>query len=84
MIFMPEKDLSELPYTEWLEDTLKSLIGLPTKGILLCAVLENGDIYKDDYNLAFGDRDRIVGLLQRENIVAFMRGNGLIKQPDEN
>lgn len=80
---MPEKDLSELPYSEWLEDTLQCLINLPTKGILICSMLENGDIYSDSYKIDAGDTDRIICMLQRENTLRFLRNNNYIHPPED-
>lgn len=79
---MPEKNLSELAYTEWLENTLQCLINFPVKGILLCAITDKGELYKDSYNLQIADKDRIIGLLQRENTLSFLQQNHLINPQD--
>ena len=76
-------NLKDIPYTQWLEETLRNIIELPVQGIYLHVVLDGGEVYSDHYNLNMTNKLAIAGLIQQEAMYDSLYLNGLIKPVDE-
>lgn len=76
-------NLNEIPYTQWLEETLQNIVKLPVKGIALNVVLADGSLYTDYYKLSMNNKLTIAGLIQQDAMYDSLRINGLIKDADE-
>lgn len=76
-------NLKDIPYTQWLEETLQDIIKLPVQGIALNVVLEDGDVYSNYYKLSMMTKLAIAGLIQQDAMYNSLAANGLIKAVDE-
>ena len=52
----------DIPYAQWLENTLQEMVHLPVKGVCLAATTDNGAIYNSYYNeiWCYGDCQCII------------------------
>ena len=80
---MEEFNINDIPYAAWLEKNLKDLITSPVKSICICAVAENGDIYRDYYNTTMIDKITIAGVIQQDAMLDSMAAHGIIEYVDE-
>ena len=80
---MPKNNLNNIPYAQWLEQTLQEIIKLPIKGICLNAVLNNGEAYTAYYNITMLDKITVAGLIQQDAMLDTMAANGFIEYADE-
>ena len=78
-----ENNLQNIPYAEFLENTLKELITMPVKGIALNAVLSDGSVYTAYHNVSMNNKLTISGLVQQDATLDFMRVNNLIKTDED-
>lgn len=77
------KNLNEIPYAKFLEQTLQELITMPVKGICLNAVLDTGDIYTAYHNVSMGNKLMIAGIVQQDATLDTLRINGFIGGSEE-
>lgn len=68
----------ELDYAQWLEETLKELIGFPVKGIAIQAISEQGDIYTAYHKISMADKYTISGFIQQDAMLECLKVNGYI------
>lgn len=80
---MPNKNLSNIPYAQWLEQTLKDIINLPVTGICLNAVLENGEAYSAYHNVSMANKLTIAGLIQQDAMLDALAANGVIEYEED-
>lgn len=80
---MPNNNLNEIPYAQWLEQTLQDIIKLPVKGMCLNAILENGEIYTTYYNATMHDKVTIAGFIQQDAMIDTLAVNGFIKNEED-
>lgn len=76
-------NLKDLPYAQWLEDTIQDIVQLPVKGIALSLILEDGSVYSNYYKVPALDKLTIAGTIQQDSMYDSMRANGLIKNVDD-
>ena len=76
-------NLKELPYAQWLEDTIQDIVKLPVKGIALSLILEDGSVYSNYYKVPALDKLTIAGTIQQDSMYDSLRANGLINDVDE-
>lgn len=76
-------NLKDLPYAQWLEDTIQDIVQLPVKGIAISLVLEDGSVYSNYHNIPALDKLTIAGTIQQDSMYDSMRANGLIKNADD-
>lgn len=76
-------NLKELPYAQWLEETIQDIVKFPIKGIALSLILEDGAIYSNYYNIPTLDKLTIAGTIQQDAMYDSLKANGLIKEVDE-
>ena len=78
-----ENNLQNIPYAEFLENTLKELITMPVKGICLNAVLSDGSVYTAYHNVSMNNKLTISGLVQQDANLDFLKVNKYIKTEEE-
>ena len=78
-----ENNLNNIPYAEFLEQTLKELITMPVKGISLNAVLNDGSVYTAYHNVSMQNKLTISGLVQQDATLDFLKVNNYIKNDEE-
>ena len=76
-------NLNNIPYAEFLEQTLKELITMPVKGIALNAVLDGGAVYTAYHNVSMQNKLTISGITQQDATLDFLKVNNYVKNPDE-
>lgn len=76
-------NLKDLPYAQWLEDTIQDIVHLPVKGIAISLVLEDGSVYSNYHNVFALDKLTVAGTIQQDAMYDSMRANGLIKNADD-
>lgn len=76
------KNFNNIPYAQWLEQTLKDILELPIKGLSLHAVLENGDVYTAYHHVGMNDKLVIAGQVQQDAMTDFLKINNFIKNEE--
>lgn len=76
-------NLQEIPYMQWLEETLQDIVKLPVEGIALNVVLTDGAIYSNYYKIPLLTKLTIAGTIQQDAMYDSLRVNGLIKDAEE-
>lgn len=76
-------NLKDLPYAQWLEDTIQDIVQLPVKGIAISLILEDGSVYSNYHNVFALDKLTVAGTIQQDAMYDSMRANGLIKNADD-
>lgn len=77
-----ENNLNNIPYAEFLEQTLQELITMPVKGICLNAVLTDGAVYTAYHNISMQNKHTISGLVQQDATLDFLKANNFIKDEE--
>lgn len=80
---MPNNNLNEIPYAQWLEQTLQDIIKLPIKGICLNAILENGEVYTAYHNASVHDKITIAGFIQQDAMIDTLAVNNFIQTEED-
>ena len=80
---MPKNNLNEIPYAQWLEQTLQDIIKLPVKGICLNAILDNGEVYTAYHNATMHDKITIAGFIQQDAMIDTLAVNGFIQTEED-
>ena len=78
-----DNNFNNIPYAQWLEQTLQDIIKLPVKGICLNAVLENGETYTAYHNVSMHDKITIAGFIQQDAMIDTLAVNGFIKTEED-
>lgn len=81
---MPKNtSITEMPYAEWLEHSLRDIVTFPVRGIALAITTEEGDTYTNYYNASMTDKLVISGLIQQDATLDMMVANGIVEYQDE-
>lgn len=81
---MKKNKITEMPYAQWLEQTLRDISALKIRAIALVGIAENGDSYTNYYNTSMADKLVLSGLMQQDATLDMMAANGIIEyQNDE-
>ena len=80
---MNNNNIYDMPYAEWLEQTLRDISVLPVKGITLMGVLDGGEIYTNYYNISIADKLLISGTVSQDATLDMLAAQGIIKYDDE-
>lgn len=80
---MSNKNITEMPYAKWLEQTLRDISELPVRSIALVGVLENGDAYTNYYNVSMTDKLILSGLINQDAMLDALAANGVIEYVDD-
>ena len=76
-------NITDMPYAQWLEQTLRDISALPIKGIALVGTLEGGETYTGYWNASMADKLLLAGLIQQDATLDMMAANGIIQYDDD-
>lgn len=76
-------DLHELPYAEWLEGSLKSIVGKPVQAICIMTKLDTGEIGSGYYNCSMTDKLIFAGFVQQDAMLDTLVANGFVEEDSE-
>lgn len=76
------KNITDMPYAQWLEETLHDISELPVRGFALVGVLENGDAYTSYWNTTMMDKLSLAGLINQDATLDMMAAQGIISYED--
>ena len=68
--------ITEMPYAEWLEHSLRDIVTFPVRGIALAITTDEGDTYTNYYNVSMTDKLVISGLIQQDATLDMMTTMG--------
>ena len=80
---MPNNNLNNIPYAQWLEQALSELITMPVEGICLAAVLKDGSTLTNYHKIPMVQKLVIAGLIQQDAMLDTLSVNGFIEYEDE-
>ena len=75
-------NLTELPYVNWLEDSLQKLVAKPIESICIMYKLKNGDIRLSDFECSTADKIVFAGFLQHDAMMDSLIANGYVQEDD--
>ena len=75
---MSNNVFKDIPYAQWLENTLQEMVHLPVKGVCLAATTDNGAIYNSYYNVGMTDKITIAGVIQQDAMLDTLSANEYI------
>lgn len=73
-----KNNITEMPYAQWLEQTLRDISELPVKGIALMGVLDGGESYAAYYNISMTDKLVLAGLINQDATLDMLAAQGVI------
>ena len=85
-------NLNQLPYAEWLEESLRNIIGKPVKAICIITKVQEEPIDETDtgeeigcgyWNCSMVDKMAFAGFLQQDAMLDTMRANGYITDDED-
>lgn len=77
------KNITSMPYAQWLEQTLHDISDLPIKSIALVGVLEDGGVYGNYYECTMSDKILISGIVNQDATLDMLAAQGVINYDDE-
>lgn len=78
-----EKDITQMPYARWIENTLRDIMDFNINGIALAAIAETGETYISYYNMNMVDKLTIAGLIQQDSMMDSLKANGFISYEED-
>lgn len=76
-------NLTNLPYAQWLEQSLANFVGLPVESICICTKFENGEVGTGYWDCSMSDKLLFSGIIQQDAMLDTMRENGWIPMEDD-
>lgn len=76
-------DLNTLPYADWLEQSLKSIVDKPVQAICIMTKFESGDVGMGYFNCAIGDKMLFAGFIQQDAMIDTLMANGYLEDDEE-
>lgn len=85
-------NLQQLPYAEWLEESLRNIIGKPVKAICIITKVQEEPIDEDDsgeeigcgyWNATCADKLTFAGFLQQDAMLDTLKLNGYITDDED-
>lgn len=76
-------DITNMPYAQWLEESLQRISSLPIRALVMIGITEDGNTYNDYYNATMADKLVIAGLIQQDAMLDTLEMNGLIASTGE-
>lgn len=77
------KSITDMPYAQWLEETLRDISTMPVEGIAILGVLKGGETYTAYYNVPMADKLLLSGLINQDATLDMLAAQGVIKYADE-
>lgn len=78
-----KKNITDMPYAQWLEETLRDISTMPVEGIAILGVLNGGETYTAYYNVPMADKLLLSGLINQDATLDMLAAQGVIKYADE-
>lgn len=78
-----KNNITNMPYAQWLEQTLRDISVLPVKGIVLMGVLDDGESYTAYYNVSMTDKLLLAGLVNQDATLDMLAAQGVIDYSDD-
>ena len=76
-------DLNNLPYTNWLEQSLQTIVGKPVEAICILTKFDTGDVGSGYWNCMVADKLVFAGFLQQDAMLDTLKANGYLEDDDE-
>lgn len=77
------KNITDMPFASWLEQTLHDIQEFPTRGIAIAVTSDTGDTYINYYNTTMADKILISGLINQDATLDMMTTNGIIDYAED-
>lgn len=77
------KNITDMPFASWLEQTLHDIQEFPTRGITIAVTSDTGDTYINYYNVNMGDKILLSGLINQDATLDMMAANGIIDYAED-
>lgn len=78
-----KNNITDMPYAQWLEETLQEITSFPVQGIVLACTLTNGDVYAAYYNIPMRDKLVLSGVINQDATLDMLAAQGIIEYEDE-
>lgn len=78
-----KNNITDMPYAQWLEETLQEITSLPIQGIVLACTLANGDVYAAYYNISMRDKLVLSGVINQDATLDMLAAQGIIEYEEE-
>lgn len=75
--------LTELPYAQWLEQSLRNIIDLPVESICIITKMEDGEVGTGYWNAGVFDKLAFAGVIQQDAMLETLRVNGFIEDEED-
>lgn len=77
------KNITDMPYAQWLEQTLRDISDLDVRSIAFSGVLESGDVYTAYYNAQMTDKLVLAGIINQDAMMDTLEANGVIEYEED-
>lgn len=78
-----KSNITDMPYAQWLEETLQEITSLPIQGIVLACTLANEDVYAAYYNIPMRDKLILSGVINQDATLDMLAAQGIIEYEEE-
>ena len=75
--------LTELPYAQWLEQSLRNIIDLPVEAICIITKMEDGEVGTGYWNTSMADKLVFSGIINQDAMLETLRVNGFIEDEED-
>lgn len=76
-------NITDLPYSVWLEQTLHDIVELPVTDIAIAAVLEDGGAYTNYFKCPMINKLQLAGLIQQDAMMDTLAANGVVEYEED-
>ncbi len=76
-------DPTSLPYAEWLEESLQSLIETPVGSICILSKSTDGEVFASYYKCGVSDKILFAGFMNQDAMIDTLQENGFISNDEE-
>lgn len=77
------RNITEMPYAQWLERALRDISDLDIRSIAFVGVLESGDVYTSYYNAQMTDKLVLAGIINQDAMMDTLEANGVIEYVED-
>lgn len=77
------KNITDMPFASWLEQTLHDIQEFPTRGIAIAVTSDSGDTYINYYNVSMADKILLSGLINQDATLDIRAANGIIDYAED-
>lgn len=76
-------DLNNLPYAQWLEQSLQNIVTKPIQSICILTKFEGGDIGTGYYECSVADKLTFAGFLHHDAVMDSLSNDGYLEDDEE-